>query len=275
MLTIILIVALLIVASAALPRRLTLFAVGVNALLIGLLLLDEHTTPAAESSGGVAYIVIGFWVGLSALIYAIRFTREFGSFGPVIAPANAAQALISWPLPVGFLISVLIMHWLSNRLAGASPAWLIHVAVFATAALGGYLVLRKQSLLQMAPTRYLAAVAFCGLALLVFRAAVSAPNWAARARAEAGSRPFCLLTFAGRDHARPARSTLELSPLVSRSGGRSFVNDAGWLVIEENRVRRALTWQQNFGARSRGGFRHSSWIKNPLCRPGLPGQLGS
>lgn len=269
---------MLVAAPALLPRRAMLFVLGINILLLGLVLLDMRTTPSSEDdrSFGLAGLLVAAWIAASFVSYGLRFLRGGRDDVPEEPHEGALQALLSWPLPVGLLLSVFAMHWLSNRLAGSSPAWLIHLAVGTVAILAGVVALRVQSSDSLKPLRHVVAVACLGLGALVLKAAATAPIWAARAHAEARSRPYCLLTFSSRDRLRPAVSILELSPLVSRSGGRSFIDDqVAWLVVQENGVGKAMSWVDSVGGRRRSYFRSEPRTFNPPCRPGVKGQLGS
>lgn len=214
-------------ALAMLPlRRWALLSQGLYWLAMGLIALDEHARPFGEDNDrfGLGALILGAWLfaGVVGLLLSMR---------RLPAESDRSRAAL-WPVPVGTLVAVLFLHWLSNRLAGATPAWLVHVTVFGVA-LGNAAVIWKvrPRLGTRRNLAHLAVVAAVTVSALVAWAALEAASWGARAREIANGAPYCLLTFAGRDHPRPAASVLELSSLVSRSGGRSAFDDAHWLVV--------------------------------------------
>ncbi|WP_375397115.1 hypothetical protein [uncultured Sphingomonas sp.] len=264
---IVLILAALPPFAAVLPARAAGIAFGSIALIAGLLLLQAHTTPFGEDHDrlGLGNLILVGWIALAAAALAVRLAWQSwrGDLDAMITPRD--MRALSWMLPVGILAGVLAMHWLSNRLAGARPAWLAHVAAFLIAALIAAGIGVRARSKSRGPGVMLAIVAASTLALLVAAAAVMAPIWAMRARSAAAGAPYCLLAFAGRDHPRAARSVFDLSPLVSRSGGRSFVDDADWLIVATPEGLRARRWQAPFGRAS--GFDDSLPLRSTACRP--------
>jgi hypothetical protein len=266
-----LLIALLFVAvvPALLPRREAYLGFGVFALVTGLMWLQQHVQPFSEDNDrlglGPWLLAIYAFVGLFGFLYfLLRRTRDDEE---VVQDGHAL-----WPLPVGALLAVFLFHWLSNRLAGTPPAWLIHIYVAAGALTVGILLIRYRP--RKAPFRDLVHVAATGslvVALLVGKAAVDAPLWAAKARAAAGGAPFCVLTFAGREHPRQATHVLELSPLVSRSGGRSFAEDARWLIVSGPQGPVAKRWRSPWGRNPR--FENYPTDGNTACVPESGGNL--
>lgn len=213
------------VSSLAPRPRWAMLGFGTFVLLAGLDQLNLHGIPVTEDGDRVGFdillrmvwLALGIVCGLVALV--LNIDRE--DPGPPL-----------WPLPIGLLVAVLGMHWLSNRLAGATPAGLVHVGVAAVGRGAALALWFGRSWGRVAPALHLLAmVVSISTVLLVGKAAIGALQGAALAERTAGGAPYCLLTFAGRDHPRPARVVLELSSLVSRSGGRAAFDDAHWLVV--------------------------------------------
>ncbi|HEU0045054.1 hypothetical protein [Sphingomonas sp.] len=226
------------VAPAFLTGRWIGLGYGLLFLLLGLLALQQHVLPFGEDRwglGGMVLAVMGLLTGLgiaARTIWDVGHDRFFASRPP--------SPWLSWAMPTGALVAVLAFHWLANRLAGATPAWLVHLGVagpaMGVAALVGLMPVRA----GLGQTRVLLLASCLGLTLLVVHAGARAIIYANLASTEADGAPYCLLTFAGREHPRLATQVLELSPLVSRSGGRSFAEDAAWLVVGEPRDPRRL-----------------------------------
>jgi hypothetical protein len=266
-----LLIALLFVAvvPAFLPRREAYLGFGVFALAVGLIWLEQHVQPFLDDNDrlGLGPWLLAIWVSTGLVGFLYVLLRRAGDHEEA---AEDGRAL--WPLPVGALFAVFFFHWLSNQLAGATPAWLVHINVAAGALTVGILLLRYRP--GNAPFRNLVHVAATGslvVALLVGKAAVDAPLWAAKAREAADGAPFCVLTFAGREHPRPARHILELSPLVSRSGGRSFAEDARWLIVLGPQGPVAKRWRSPWGRDPR--FENHPVDGNTACEPELGGNL--
>lgn len=252
------------VIPALLPRRLLGLGHGVLTLIAGVLFLSEHGQPQAERGNQEGDILLYLWamLAIAGMVgrLAVELTRGRFREWPDAPP------LLAWATPVGLLAAVFGLHWLSNRLAGVGPAWLMHgVAIGAavTAAAVGWRY-RPRDRLDRAARRFLLSTAVSLLALLIW-AAGSAPFWYCRAGTAAQGSPWCVLTFAGRDHARPARSVWELSPLVSRSGGRSAFDDAGWLLIRQGSAINA--WRRHGG----GWQQVVSLPGPPACQPVIGG----
>lgn len=268
------VILLLPVVPAFLPRRWAFLGYGLLLLALGLLWLDLHGTPFGESNdrglgvllmgGGALVGLIGFGAVLARRPVLSLLTRK-----PAPEPP---PRLALWPLPVGALLAVFFMHWLGNRLAGSGPAWLVHVVV-AAAAVGLALAswrLRSRDPLFHVPS-HLALVICAGAVAWTGWGVWEAPRWAARAEAAADGAPWCALTFAGRAHPRPATDVLQLTRLVSRSGGRGFMDDAHWLIVAGPGGLTAKRWRERPGGRA--GFEDRQVEEAPACTPVSGGNL--
>lgn len=250
-------------AFALLPSRWAYFSFGCVVLVAGLLWLDSHVQPFGGNDFGLGRLLLVGWLGLTAIGFFTVLVRPVVARLLSIRSKPQVARLALWPLPMGILIGVFFTHWLSNRLAGATPALLVHMAV-GSAGLAAALVVwwfrpRAGILRGLAH----GAITVC---LTIFAwvavAGFEAQRWASSASTQAAGAPYCTLTFAARDQPRPAREVLELSRLVSRSGGRSFSEDVSWLVIQ-----------------GRGGLevRRSNriWTAEPFSAPLTPVRLPS
>lgn len=116
-------------AFALLPRRWAYLGFGCVGLVVGVVWLDSHVQPFGGNDFGLGRMLLVGWLGLTAIGFVTVLAR------PVVAgllsiksePKVARPDL--WPLPLGVLIGVFFMHWLSNRLAGTTPALHAHIAV--------------------------------------------------------------------------------------------------------------------------------------------------
>jgi hypothetical protein len=126
-------VLLLIVGAPALmvvgtPRLIARLVTACVVLAMGLLWLDEHVATIApyDDDGpfygfaqGIFWLM--FWTTAIAVVIRSLSLLENDPENP------RAQIDRFWPIPLGILLAALFLHWLSNRLAGAQPAALIHV----------------------------------------------------------------------------------------------------------------------------------------------------
>lgn len=263
-----------IVIGAILPRRLSGLALGCIALLAALALLDERNIPIEDRDSIDAFIghfLVEAWLGLAGAAFLLRIIlgawRNDGTRPPI--PGKLHERLLAWPLPIGVLLAICLMHWLSNRLAGMGPAWAVHLQLIGVAAAALVVALRAKWPRAFPDLRTLAVVATATCALLVVKAANEARQWEALARRTAGERPYCLLTFAGREHVREAKQTLELSPLLSRSGGRSFVEDRPFLIVVESAGPREKGWIERHG----GHWTDGPAVLPLACTPRINGSI--
>jgi hypothetical protein len=262
---------LLPVVPAFLPRRWAVVGYGVVLLLWGLLWLDLRGEPFGESNyRGFDALLLGGW-GLVALIGFCTVVARRPLLALLIRKprVDPPAGLALWPLPVGALLAVFFMHWLSNRLAGAGPAWLVHGVIASTAVAAGVVLWRfRPRDASLRVLSHLALVMCAGVAAWIGWDVGDSGRWAARADAAADGAPWCALTFAGRDHPRPAEATLDLTRLVSRSGGRGFMDDAYWLVVATPQGPQAKRWRPASGDPS--GFETRPVAGAAACTP-VPG----
>jgi hypothetical protein len=259
---------------ALLPRRWAFLGFGLCALFWGLVWLSVHVEPfGASNYRGFDALILGGWALCGLVGFASVLARDLvrslfiGKADIGVRPVRTGL----WPLPIGALVAVFSMHWLSNRLAGAAPAWAVHVGV-ALAGLGaaGLLWRTRPGPGPLRDIWHTAMVGCVGVAVWVTVGAVEAHEQAAEARAAAGGAPYCMLTFAGRDHPRSASDVLELSRLVSRSGGRSSMDDAFWLIVETPEGLTAKRRRQRYGDPA---FFEDRQIKDAPCAPAIGGNL--
>ena len=263
-----------VIVGAILPRRLSGLVLGSVILIASLVLLDERNIPIEDRDSLDAFIghlLVEAWLVLAGAALLLRATlggwRQDGAQAP--APLKLHQQILGWPLPIGALLAVCLMHWLSNRMAGAEPAWVVQLMVAGASAAILALVLHSKWLRTIPDVSTLAAVTAVTCTLLVGKAAIDARQWRALADVTAAGRPYCLLTFAGREHIREAKQVLELSPLVSRSGGRSFVEDRPYFIVIEGTGPRAKGWKEG-----RGGTVTDAPADLPLaCVPRIGGGI--
>lgn len=253
---------------AALPRRWAYFGLGIAALVAGLFWLAIHVVPFSQSDDhGFSGLLLVSWLAAGTVSLSIVAVRS--ALARSVAPRRPGL----WPLPVGILGGVFFMHWLSNRLAGATPAEWVHILV----ALSGLIAAGTFAFFRpLDPTlrdlSHTAVVLGVIVAFWPINAAYEAGKWARQADLEAKGQPYCILTYAGREHPRPAKSVLELSRLVSRSGGRHAAEDAYWLVIETTGGVIEKRWNTLGGAIA---VVEQKRTQPPACTPLFGGNLAS
>jgi hypothetical protein len=213
--------------------------------------LDERNIPWEDKGlfSGMAEGLV-MWVMLPMLV--ATFVRTFRD---VAQDRLNLPLWADWPIPVATLGAVVFFHWLANRLAGVGSAALVHLIVGGAAAVcSAVAVLTRKHLSAKQPLARgpLAVVALTSVALifLVGYASLTAHRHRRVAEVEAAGRPWCVLTFAGSGKGSPAQTWLDLSPLVSRSGGRSYLEDVAWLAIEEEARSYVIAAIQRGAARS-------------------------
>lgn len=244
----------------------------------GLLWLDERNIPWEDKGifGGIGEGLL-LWVFTPLLVAA--FVKAFRDHG---VEARRIPFWADWHAPVSILFAVFFFHWLANRLAGASPSHHVHLMVALVAAGVAavvILVLRRWpgDLPRLRGPLIFAACTAVAIVILVGKAALTAHEEKVAAGLQAGGRPWCVLTFAGNGRARPATHWLELSPLVSRSGGRSYVEDVAWLAVQEEQGVKRYRYRKG----SRGRYLRaipSTGISDRVaagnCQPQPGGNLG-
>lgn len=244
----------------------------------GLLLIGERNIPWYDQGmfGGVAQGLL-MWVLIPLLI--IAFVRTFRD---IEAERPTLPLWADWHVPVAILVAVCFFHWLANRLAGAIPTLAVHLTTIVTAiafCAGGLLAFRKWrgSRPVLGGTLALLALSAGTFLLFVGKAVLMAREQQGVAMEVAAGRPWCALTFAGNGKARPATHWLDLSPLVSRSGGRSYIEDVAWLAVEEGGA--VTRYRRYLG--SRGAFMRAVKSAEPFdrvtagrCQPRPGGNLG-
>lgn len=232
-------------AAAFSPRRLWLPALAWSVMPIGLILLDDHThsSPADDSAGSAIGLAMFFlWLLLLAVIVVLRGAVEAFRSTTEPLPLDHGQQLAA-VVPFAILLAVFFMHWLSNRLAGAQPAGLVHLLV----AGGGVLLMlvgkstRIERFIPRRPLRLFAFTAGATVTLLILSFVVRAHLWAQAAREFAGGASYCTLNAHGYKW-RPAESWLELSPLVMRDRGRFGIDTHYWLIVRRPEGLRGYEW---------------------------------
>lgn len=268
----------LAIACAFLPRRWAWLGLAMCTLGAGLLWLDLHVQPMLDGDDfGFGAFFIQSWMVVGTVALVVIVLREAAAPGRQ-RQAGEAPPLGLWPGPVGVLIGVFFMHWLSNRLAGAPPLMahlMTGAAGVALAGGAGWLAWRAR--LRWGFLRdlgHLAVAIGLTISAWVLVSAMDAERTAALAGETAEGAPWCAVTFAGHDRPRPAVDALELSRLVSRSGGRHFLDDAHWLVVEApdgmvaKRLRSGLSGPAKFDDLKIEG-------EAPPCTPQIGGNLDS
>lgn len=179
---------------------------------------------------------------------------------PVAEQSTALQWAQCWSIPIAFLFAAAFLHWLSNRLAGGSPAWLIHLWVLLLP-LGLILVALRRSgwrVKDMAALRRFGLALPAAFALLVLWDVDKGFEAWSEARTFAAGRPYCLMTYGGFEHRREARSGWDLSPLVDRHYGNWAVGKTPSLVV--------ATDMGPATYRFRGSWSNAT-RESPPCRP--------
>lgn len=220
-------IALLLPAGLVLaaPQNWIRAVAGWGLLAAGWVYILDYTHHPAPYDDDFMDLDLGLLLGMiwAATIAAALMVRQRALLDPDPAPAGPAvlQWLRCWSLPIAFLLATALLHWLSNRLAGAAPAWQVHFWAIA-APLGLVLLLSwaRRWRLEGLSGRQRFSLAFPALlALLVAWDGHKGFTIWSDARAFAAGRPYCLMTYGGFEHRREARSGWEISPLVDRAHG--------------------------------------------------------
>lgn len=202
-------------------------------LPLGLLWLEERNLPFRDLGmfGGIGLV----WSKL--LIFTIVLAAFVRVFQSAVADRPPPPHWVAdWQPPVAILAAVFFFHWLANRLAGWSPAMQPHFIGIGCCTVAAFLLERD---LRIRPRRFdLRPFALCfasAMLMLLLYAGWVAMRQAGQAVKEADGRPFCLISYAGSRHSFQATDRWQLSPLVSRRGGRSYLDDgASWLFIDDS-----------------------------------------
>lgn len=162
----------------------------------------------------------GFWAMTvaGALLFRLRATAGAECQTQGSAVLQWAQC---WSVPAAILVAVAFLHWLSNRLAGAAPAPLVHLwAVLPPLGLLLFLLSPAGGWTRKFPVWRRLALALPAVfaSLVAWDVQEGFAAWS-EARAFAAGQPHCLMTYGGFEHRRQARSGWDLSPLVDRHYG--------------------------------------------------------
>lgn len=216
-----------------LPRKWLHAFLGWYALAVGLLLLDHMTV--AGRTAAISLPMLGYWAvfGLAAFILRKTIDARRGVRPPALDLDQ--RILLGWEPPIAILLAFLAMHAFSNGLAGLLPAWLAHFLPIV--AVGVVLGVLLHSLTESGRPRFGVSL-FLGTFLIMVTVVVGAgANQAVRlsrrASVFADGMPYCLLTYDNSGRARAATSTLDLSPVVMRSGGAYAAYREPWLVVRD------------------------------------------
>jgi hypothetical protein len=204
---------------------------------IGLLVIElKSATASPFDDDGVGFefgMLFVLWWTLSVLP-ALLIRHRALLQGPGDEGRSVGMRwLRDWAVPLGLLFAAVFLHWLGNRIAGASPAWLVHVLLGATACgcAAGVVWRCGWRFVALSPASRLAFAVPAAIAVLVvYNASAGFGMWS-RARQFAGGAPWCAMTYGGFQHERGARSGWDLSPLVNRRYGSWAVGKAGFLVV--------------------------------------------
>lgn len=233
-------------ALLASPRRWLGFVVGVAVLFGGVAWLDLHTTPSWDQDFGYAWAsgILSIWGFVTLAIGLLRLLVGQKSSDP-------RGSRLDWTQPMAVLVAVFFMHWLRNRLAGVSPGWLPHLGI-----IGGSLLVSTILVAQLRKAKSdaldlrVTAIAFSiAVAVLALGDAYDASTYLRMARTEAAGRNFCIMTLAGNEKYRPARSVFDVSPLISRYQGKSFIGHGSWLIVQDGKVFRFEGLRNAYGRR--------------------------
>jgi hypothetical protein len=210
---------------------------GWGLLAAGWVYILDHIHHPAPYDDDFMDLDTGIFLGMiwAATIAAALVARQRALLDPDPAPPGPAvlQWLRCWSIPIAFLMATAFLHWLSNRLAGAGPAWQVHFwALALPLSLMLLLSWARRWRMEGLSGRQRFGLAFPAfLALLVAWNAYQGFTAWSGARAFAAGRPHCLMTYGGFEHRRVARSGWELSPLVDRARGNWAVSKTPTLSV--------------------------------------------
>lgn len=249
----------------AAPRNWIRAVAGWGLLAAGWVYILDYIHHPAPYDDDFMDLDLGLLLGMiwAATIAAALLARQRALLDPDPAPPVPAvlQWLRCWSVPIAFLMATAFLHWLSNRLAGAAPAWQVHFWA-ATVPLSLMLLLswaRRWRLGGLSGRQRFCLAFPALLALLVAWDAHKGFTVWADARAFAAGRPYCLMTYGGFEHRRVARSGWEMSPLVDRAHGNWAVAKTPTLSVATAEAIETYRWL-------RGDWQ--STRDRPQCWPG-------
>lgn len=252
---------LMLVAPSGWVRAVT----GWMILVTGLIMIDNHVVGVGPyDDDGVFPSPVPLWAWVWAITMgAALFLRQEALLSPSDQDDRSpAHWACTWSIPVALLVAAAFVHWLSNRLAGASPAALVHLGVIGSslAASGGaaWLLAKRQG--GPRTLRHLAVATPLAVAALASWQAMKGFDLWNKARAEAGGAPHCVVTHAGIERSRKAANAWELSPLVNRKYGIWAASKGPVLVVRRRSAVQSLR-------RINGKWRDVSHGGRPLCVP--------
>jgi hypothetical protein len=230
------------------PRGWARAVAGWIMLWVGLSLIKAKSrTPSPFDDDGIgadfgdAFLIISSLAIGAALL--IRWRALI--YGPKAEDRGAVTRWLGdWAIPLGFLFAAAFLHWLSNRLAGTSPAWLLHVMlVLAASGFAAAMVWRSGwSFALTKATSRLGFALSAAFAVLVMWDAVQGFTMWSRAERFADGSPWCAMTYGGFEHERRALSGWDLSPLVNRHYGNWAVSKALFLTVGSGSEARSYRW---------------------------------
>jgi hypothetical protein len=251
----------------AAPRNWVRAAAGWSFLVAGWVYIHDHVHHPAPYDDDFMDLDLGLILGViwSMTIAAALAARQAALRDPNPKPKRSVvrQWIQCWSVPIALLFGIAFLHWLSNRLAGATPALRVHLWVLVPL-LGLMLLLAWGRQWRMADLsgrqRFSLALPAAVALLTVWDVHQGFSAWSG-ARAFAAGRPYCLMTYGGFEHRREAQSGWEMSPLVDRAFGN-------WAVAETPTLSVATADGVTTYRLLRGAWRSTK--DQPQCWPGLP-----
>ena len=245
------------VIAALLPRKWTYFAFGWMAFALALLILHSRPPVPLAAQGPLGPWDSWLWLsaGFAMAAFAVRFTVDAVRRTPSPRLDFDRRLLLSWVLPVGAVLAILMFHGLSETLAGFRPAWLAHALLIVAIGIGFAVLLMKFVKATEVPGWPMGlAFAFLIVLFILAGAAIDqAFRMSRRASTFADGAPYCVTTYDRSGRARPATSTFELSPLVMRSRGRHAARNEPWLVVQTRWGPVAHRWRTGYIFEIAGG----------------------